>query len=577
MSSKDEVMAMALRTLVAGALALILLPVGCVDDGDPTDEGNPFLADQTEGGKEDTAYSNPDGFEVEVDFEADVVASSYRIFDAPADLAQYALTYFRNRNEFYLESIAEVATSDTRVEWQVNGEWLTRAQAAEVPVEQLRHFRIRGMNAILLHDAAQGVSEGTVFEAEVPLEPHDVWNDANPHDSCADPDGHLELSQSLYWYMWNPDRQGCQVTTQQARLTVARMFRTEQTTYPEYDQLVADGRVTAVVLFGQIGDDPLTDSDTGVRNFNQFARWLTQAGFTEVTPAPVGRRFSRQYGQVTVEMDLYSPRDFSGLDDMAHYSNFQRAITEHEIIAYDGHSMLGASDFWGRPDYPDFYQIFLYGGCLGYEYYIQPILEGKGGSWDNLDIVSSVVEVSASANQFAGPIFAKMFWALEHNYAASWRDLLVAVRQSVYDSTFGASGVSGNCFTPTGSRCVDTPVDPGTTHRYENTTQLPVPDNAPAGAASTIEVPDTFNAQTVTLELALTHTWVGDLRIVLEHNGVEAVVWDRAGGSQQNIQQNFTVEGFAGQAANGVWTLRIVDTAAQDTGTLERWALVIGG
>lgn len=569
---------MTLRTLAAGALALLLCPVGCVTDGDPIDEeSNPFLEDQASGGKEDTAYQNPDGIEVEVDLEADVVASSYRIFDAPADLAQFVLTYLRNRNQFYLESIVEIATSDTRVEWQVNGEWLTRAQAGSVPVEQLRHFRIRGMNAILLHEAARGVSEGTVFEAEVPLSPYTVWTDANPHESCADPDGHLELSSSLYWYLWNPDRQGCAVTTQQARLTVTRMFRTEQTTYPEYDRLVADGRLTGVVLFGQIGDGEITDSETGVRNFNQFARWLTQAGFMEVTPAPVGRRFTKQIGGVEVEMDLYSPRDFSGLDDMAHFANFQRALSEHEIIAYDGHSMLGASDFWSRPDYPDFYQIFLYGGCLGYEYYIQPILQGKGGTWDDLDIVSSVIEVSASANQFAGPVFAKIFYALEHDYNASWRDILIAVRQRVYDSTFGVSGASGNCFTPAGSRCVETPTDPATAHRYENATRAPIPDNSTAGVASTIEVPDAFDVQTVTVELALTHTWVGDLRVVLEHDGVEAVIWDNAGGSQQNIQQSFTVEGFAGQAAAGAWTLRIVDGAARDTGALERWALVIGG
>jgi hypothetical protein len=186
-----------------------------------------------------------------------------------------------------------------------------------------------------------------------------------------------------------------------------------------------------------------------------------------------------------------------------------------------------------------------------------------------------VVEVSASANQFAGPIFAKIFWALDHNYAASWRDILVAVRQSVYDSTFGASGVSGNCFTPTGSRCGEPPPDPGTSHRYENTTSLPIPDNSTAGVSSTIEVPDALNVQTVTLELALTHTWVGDLRIVLEHDGVEAVIWDEAGGSQQNIQQSFEVEGFGGHAAAGTWTLRLADNASRDTGTLEHWALVV--
>jgi hypothetical protein len=155
----------------------------------------------------------------------------------------------------------------------------------------------------------------------------------------------------------------------------------------------------------------------------------------------------------TVQMDLYSPREFSGLEDYAHFDNWQKAIAEHEIVVWDGHSMLGASDFWTRPKYPSFYQIFLYGGCLGYEYYVRPIFEGKGSSWAKVDIMSSVVEVSASANEFAAPALAKIVWALDHGNRASWRNILLKVRDSVGDSTFGVSGVRDNCYTPTGSRC----------------------------------------------------------------------------------------------------------------------------
>jgi hypothetical protein len=278
---------------------------------------------------------------------------------------------------------------------------------------------------------------------------------ADAGDKCADPDSHLELSQSTYWYLWNPDRRGCEVATQQARVTVSRMFQATPPSYPEYDQLVADRRLTVVVMFGLIGDE-LSENDTGMRAMRRMASWLEEGGFAEVTPAPVGRRFRKAFGEVEVEMDLYSPYDFSGLGDYAHYENFERAITEHEIVVFDGHSMLGASDFWARPEYPDFYQIFLYGGCLGYEYYVQPILSGKGG-WDRVDLVSSVVEVSVGADDFAAPLLAKLFWALDHGFAASWDDLLRETREAVGDSTFGVSGVRDNCFTPTGSRCSTTP------------------------------------------------------------------------------------------------------------------------
>jgi len=241
--------------------------------------------------------------------------------------------------------------------------------------------------------------------------------------------------------------------TQDLKITVTKKFpTTTSAVYPEYDQLTADHKVTAVILFGQIDDGALTDADLGVKSFKRYAAWLKQAGYAEVT-APLGKRFEKQVAGNTVQIDLYSPREFSGLDDYAHFNNFQKALSEHEIIAWDGHSMLGASDFWSRPTYPNFYQVFLYGGCLGYEYYVRPILHGKGDSWAKLDLMSSVVEVSATANEFAGPAIAKMVWAIEHGGRSSWRQILTTVRTNVGDSTFGVSGVRDNCYTPSGSRC----------------------------------------------------------------------------------------------------------------------------
>jgi hypothetical protein len=178
-----------------------------------------------------------------------------------------------------------------------------------------------------------------------------------------------------------------------------------------------------------------------------------EAGYKTVT-APLGKRLEKKLNNgVLIQIDLYSPREFSGLGDFAHFANFQKALSEHEVVAYDGHSMLGASDFWTRPDYPDFYQIYLYGGCLGYEYYIKPILHGKGDSWAKLDIMSSVIEVTADATDFAAPALAKILFAIENGKRSSWKQILNIVRDSVGDSTFGVSGVRENCYKPGGNRC----------------------------------------------------------------------------------------------------------------------------
>jgi hypothetical protein len=229
--------------------------------------------------------------------------------------------------------------------------------------------------------------------------------------------------------------------------------KSQRAVYPEFDQLLADKKVTAVVLFGQIGDGAIANDDIGMESFRTMQEWLREAAFKEVSVS-VGKRFTKTVHGNTVEIDLYSPHEFAGLDDSAHFKNFQKALSEHEIVAYDGHSMLGASDFWAQPTYPDFYQVFLYGGCLGYEYYVRPIVNGKNG-WKKLDIVSSVVEVSATANDFAGPFLSKLIWALDHGNRASWRDMLIAIRKRVGDSTFGASGVRGNCYSPYGALCTN--------------------------------------------------------------------------------------------------------------------------
>jgi hypothetical protein len=440
-----------LSSVTRGGIASVLLSAFCACSPSPTEVANPFLDDTPDNGKSDTGFLNPDGQEVEVDLESDVSADAYEIDDAPASSAQFALTYLRTHGQFYLESLAEDLTQRTRVEWLIDGQWTSATQTdnGQVAADKLTHFRLRGINAVLLNTAKAGVQVGTQFTAPVPAHPGDLYDKVQ--DACADYDADIPLDQSVYWYLWNPDKSGCQAPQTSMTLTVSKMFPTQPTVYPEYDRLMADGMLTVVVLSGQIGHDGLTDFDPGIRVPKELAAQLQQAGFHTVS-APLGVRLEKTVQEGTIQVDLYDATVFSGLDDTAHFDNFQKALSEHEIVVYDGHSMLGASDFWKRPTYPAMYQIFLYGGCLGYEYYVRPIFEGKGG-WSNLDIMSSVVEVSADAVGFAAPALNKIFRSVDGAAKSSWPSLLTAVRASVGNSTFGASGVTDNCYTPTGSRC----------------------------------------------------------------------------------------------------------------------------
>ncbi len=211
---------------LVGMIALSLLSACGTEDEpvvDAIDYGaNPFLEQTALDGKADTAYLNPDGIEIEVDMEADISTSAWQSKTGPAYLGQFAVTYLRSRKIMYLESLAEIASSRERVEWLVDGEWISAAYAEALNADKLTHFRIRGVNAVLLHDAADGVEVGTIIEAPVPRVPYSVMADAG--EDCADSNGHITLSQSIYWYLWNPSKSECTLDTQQMTLTVTYAY-----------------------------------------------------------------------------------------------------------------------------------------------------------------------------------------------------------------------------------------------------------------------------------------------------------------------------------------------------------------
>jgi len=70
----------------------------------------------------------------------------------------------------------------------------------------------------------------------------------------------------------------------------------------------------------------------------------------------------------------------------------------------------------------------------------------------------------------------------------------------------------------------------------------------------------------------ITHTYRGDLKVTLTHGTSSQVIFDRSGGSADDLKQSFTVTGLSGDLA-GAWTLKVEDTAGQDVGTFNTWTL----
>jgi len=116
----------------------------------------------------------------------------------------------------------------------------------------------------------------------------------------------------------------------------------------------------------------------------------------------------------------------------------------------------------------------------------------------------------------------------------------------------------------------------GTEKVYEASSPVAIPDGDVGGVTVPLEVPDTFDFTTVSVGVDITHTWRGDLAVKLLKDGVVVkTLFDREGGSAHDLVQTWTLMAseLAGPAAKGTWALQIIDDAAQDTGTLNKFKL----
>ena len=117
-------------------------------------------------------------------------------------------------------------------------------------------------------------------------------------------------------------------------------------------------------------------------------------------------------------------------------------------------------------------------------------------------------------------------------------------------------------------------VAPADMKEYSSAAAVDIPDNQAAGVTSTVTVPDTFAVGAkVEVEVVITHTYVGDLKVSLKHGTKTVVLQDKQGGSAHDLKKTFSVTDFTGAAAKGAWDLVVADVAASDTGKLVSWKL----
>jgi hypothetical protein len=117
------------------------------------------------------------------------------------------------------------------------------------------------------------------------------------------------------------------------------------------------------------------------------------------------------------------------------------------------------------------------------------------------------------------------------------------------------------------------PAPPSGGDRAEARPEAAIPDDSPAGIASTLSIAPGAAVTSVTVTVDIRHSYIGDLTVALEHDGRRVVLHDEEGGSDDDLRKSFTVTGFAGAARGGAWTLTVADGVAQDVGTLSAWSI----
>ncbi|MGX7668787.1 zinc-dependent metalloprotease [Flavobacterium pedocola] len=136
-----------------------------------------------------------------------------------------------------------------------------------------------------------------------------------------------------------------------------------------------------------------------------------------------------------------------------------------------------------------------------------------------------------------------------------------------------------------------------TCNTYTINPNAAIPDNTPTFLTHGLNVPTTANISDVNLAVNLTHTWISDITLaVLSPGATQVNVFSGACTSNDNINATFDdqgstivcaatitgnvipsqpLSGFNGQNPNGTWTFGVLDNAAQDTGTINTYALTI--
>lgn len=127
-------------------------------------------------------------------------------------------------------------------------------------------------------------------------------------------------------------------------------------------------------------------------------------------------------------------------------------------------------------------------------------------------------------------------------------------------------------------------MQPVTILDYLSQPELPIPDNFPPGVYDTIWVQEPGTLLDLTVDIDISHSYVGDLVVkLLSPSGTHVTLHNRSGGPSDNLVGTYPItlipaeslDILQGESVTGAWRMRVADYAYDDVGVLHSWGLHI--
>jgi subtilisin-like proprotein convertase family protein len=109
---------------------------------------------------------------------------------------------------------------------------------------------------------------------------------------------------------------------------------------------------------------------------------------------------------------------------------------------------------------------------------------------------------------------------------------------------------------------------------------LSIPDKSAVGVTSTLSIENNLEIESIEITFSITHSATSDLGLELTSPaGTKSILVNINSGIIQTNFSNahFITNAFLDELSQGSWTLKVIDGAQDDTGTLDSWAIKVNG